>query len=45
MENYFKKKTESYLCTGHSLGGALATVAIKRLSHRAGISACYNFGS
>ncbi len=31
--------------TGHSLGGALASVAVKRLSHKAGISACYTFGS
>ena len=36
---------KSLFITGHSLGGALATVAIKRLSHRAGISACYTFGS
>ncbi len=31
--------------TGHSLGGALATIAAKKLTHRAGISACYTFGS
>ena len=31
--------------TGHSLGGALATVAAKRLSHQGGIAACYTFGS
>lgn len=33
------------LVTGHSLGGALATVAAKKLRHRAGIAACYTFGS
>jgi predicted lipase len=31
--------------TGHSLGGALATIAAKKLSHTAGIAACYTFGS
>jgi len=31
--------------TGHSLGGALATLAAKRLVHQGGISACYTFGS
>lgn len=31
--------------TGHSLGGALATVATKYLTHRGGIAACYTFGS
>ena len=31
--------------TGHSLGGALATIAIKKLSHKGGIAACYTFGS
>ena len=31
--------------TGHSLGGALATVASKRLTHKGGIVACYTFGS
>jgi len=31
--------------TGHSLGGALATVAAKKLSPQAGIAACYTFGS
>ncbi len=33
------------LITGHSLGGALATIAAKKLNHRAGIAACYTFGS
>jgi triacylglycerol lipase len=31
--------------TGHSLGGALATIAAKKLSHRGGLAACYTFGS
>ena len=31
--------------TGHSLGGALATIAAKRLKHKSGIAACYTFGS
>ena len=31
--------------TGHSLGGALATIAAKRIQHHAGIAACYTFGS
>ncbi len=31
--------------TGHSLGGALANVAAKKLSHKGGIAACYTFGS
>lgn len=31
--------------TGHSLGGALATVATKFLMHKGGLAACYTFGS
>lgn len=31
--------------TGHSLGGALATIATKNLKHKGGISACYTFGA
>ena len=31
--------------TGHSLGGALAIVAAKRLKHKDNIAACYTFGS
>jgi len=31
--------------TGHSLGGALATVAAKKLIHQGGIAACYTFGA
>ena len=30
---------------GHSLGGAIATVAAKKLAHAGGIAACYSFGS
>lgn len=38
-------KDKPLLITGHSLGGALATIATKRLRHKAGIAACYTFGS
>ena len=31
--------------TGHSLGGALATIAAKKLRHQGGIAACYTFGA
>lgn len=31
--------------TGHSLGGALATIAAKRITHVGGNAACYTFGS
>lgn len=31
--------------TGHSLGGAIATVAAKKLNHSGGVAACYTFGS
>lgn len=31
--------------TGHSLGGALATIATKKLTRKGGIAACYTFGS
>ena len=31
--------------TGHSLGGAIATVAAKKLAHPGGIAACYSFGA
>lgn len=33
------------LICGHSLGGALATVAAKSLHHPAGLAACYTYGS
>ena len=38
-------KEKPLFITGHSLGGALATVAAKKLNHSAGIAACYTFGS
>ena len=38
-------KTKPLFITGHSLGGALATIAAKKLDHEAGIAACYTFGS
>lgn len=31
--------------TGHSLGGALATIAAKKLYHTGGIASCYTFGA
>ncbi|SHG16709.1 lipase family protein [Vibrio gazogenes] len=31
--------------TGHSLGGAIATIATKKLRFKSGIAACYTFGS
>lgn len=31
--------------TGHSLGGALATVATKLIHHKGGLAACYTYGS
>jgi len=31
--------------TGHSLGGAVATVATKFIHHKGGLAACYTFGS
>ena len=45
-----QKKIDEYsgkplFITGHSLGGALATVAVKKLTHQGGIAACYTFGS
>ena len=38
-------KDKPLFITGHSLGGALATIAAKKLSHKGGIAACYTFGS
>ena len=38
-------KNKPLFITGHSLGGALATIAAKKLSHQAGIAACYTFGA
>ena len=33
------------LITGHGIGGALATIAAKRLNHQGGVAACYTFGA
>jgi triacylglycerol lipase len=38
-------KDKPLFITGHSLGGALATVAAKKLAHKGGIASCYTFGS
>jgi hypothetical protein len=38
-------KNKPLFITGHSLGGALATVAAKKLTHEGGIASCYTFGS
>ena len=38
-------KEKPLFITGHSLGGALATIAAKKLTHKGGIAACYTFGS
>ena len=39
------KENKPLFISGHSLGGALATVASKKLSFDNGIAACYTFGS
>jgi hypothetical protein len=38
-------KDKPIFITGHSLGGALATVAAKKITHKGGIASCYTFGS
>jgi len=43
--NESELQNKSLFITGHSLGGALATVAAKKLTHKGGIAACYTFGS
>jgi triacylglycerol lipase len=43
--NQDKFKNKPLFITGHSLGGALATVAAKKLTHKGGIASCYTFGS
>lgn len=40
-----KFKDKPLFITGHSLGGALATIAAKKLRHEGGIASCYTFGS
>lgn len=37
--------TKPLFITGHSLGGALATIAAKKMKHSGGMAACYTFGS
>ena len=43
--NEDKFKDKPLFITGHSLGGALATIAAKKLLHEGGLAACYTFGS
>ncbi|MDA8031551.1 MAG: lipase family protein [Pirellulales bacterium] len=43
--NQERFKGKPLFITGHSLGGALATIAAKELTHESGIAACYTFGS
>ncbi|MCH9704757.1 MAG: lipase family protein [Proteobacteria bacterium] len=38
-------KEKPLFITGHSLGGALATIAAKKITHKAGNAACYTFGA
>lgn len=47
IQNYLNSVTEEkpLFITGHSLGGALATVAAKKLTFNYGIAACYTYGS
>lgn len=47
IQNYLNDLSDEkpLFITGHSLGGALATVATKKLTHRFGIAACYTYGS
>lgn len=43
--NEDKLQNKPLFITGHSLGGALATIAAKKLTHKGGLAACYTFGS
>ncbi len=36
---------EPLILTGHSMGGALATLAARELNHSGGMAACYTFGA
>ena len=38
-------KSEPLFITGHSLGGALATIVAKKITHGGGNAGCYTFGS
>ncbi len=38
-------KNKPLFITGHSLGGALATIATKQITHTGGNAGCYTFGS
>lgn len=43
--NQDEYKDKPLFITGHSLGGALATIAAKKLKHHGGLAGCYTFGS
>ena len=43
--NEEKTKSKPLFITGHSSGGALATIAAKKITHTGGKSGCYTFGS
>lgn len=45
LKQYAKYQKYPLYITGHSLGGALATIASRRLEHEGGIAAVYTFGS
>jgi len=48
IQNYLNNElveNKPLFISGHRLGGALATVASKKLTYENGISACYTFGS
>lgn len=45
LQNSDMLQNKPLFITGHSLGGALATIAAKKLSHQGGVAACYTFGS
>jgi len=38
-------KSKPLFITGHSLGGALATIAAKKITHKGGNAGCYTFGA